>query len=63
VVTLISGQVEWPTSSGSHSFEFHSCEKFQRMVYFGGWCRIVISSGNGPDSHSLEQTHSLQVAL
>jgi hypothetical protein len=33
------------------------------MVYFGGWCKTVISLGNGPDSHSLGQTHSLQVAL
>jgi hypothetical protein len=33
------------------------------MVCFGGWCRTVISFGNGPDSHSLGQIHSLQVAL
>jgi hypothetical protein len=33
------------------------------MVCFGGWCRTVISLGNGPDSHSLGQIHSLQVAL
>jgi hypothetical protein len=33
------------------------------MVRFGGWCRIVISLGNGPDNHSLGQIHSLQVAL
>jgi hypothetical protein len=33
------------------------------MVRFGGWCRTVISLGNGPDSHSLGQIHSLQVAL
>jgi hypothetical protein len=62
-VTLSSGQEEWYASSGSHSFEVHSCEQFQRMVRFGGWCRIVISLGNGSDSHSLGQTHSLQVAL
>jgi hypothetical protein len=61
--TLSSGQVEWPASLGNHSFEFNSCEQFRRMVCFGGWCRIVISIGNGPDSHSLGQTHSLKVAL
>jgi hypothetical protein len=33
------------------------------MVCFGGWCRIVISFGNGPDSHSLGWIHSLQAAL
>jgi hypothetical protein len=33
------------------------------MVYFGGWCRTVISFGNGLDSHSLGQIHSLQDAL
>jgi hypothetical protein len=33
------------------------------MVRFGGWCRTVISFGNGLDSHSLGQIHSLQVAL
>jgi hypothetical protein len=33
------------------------------MVRFGGWCRTVISLGNGLDSHSLGQIHSLQVAL
>jgi hypothetical protein len=33
------------------------------MVRFGGWCRTVISLENGPDSHSLGQIHSLQVAL
>jgi hypothetical protein len=32
-------------------------------VCFGGWCRTVISLGNGPDSHSLGHIHSLQVAL
>jgi hypothetical protein len=62
-ITLSSGQEEWSASSGSHSFKVHSCEQFQRMVRFGGWCRTVISLGNGPDSHSLGQTHSLQVAL
>ena len=62
-VTLSSGQVEWSASSGSHSFEVHSCEQFRRMVRFGNWCRTTISLGNGPDRHSLEQTHSLEVAL
>jgi hypothetical protein len=33
------------------------------MVRFGGWCRTVISFGNGPDSHSLGRIHSLQAAL
>jgi hypothetical protein len=56
-------QEDWLASPGSHSFEAHSCEQFQRMVHFGGWCRIAISLGNGLDSHSLGQTHSLQVAL
>jgi hypothetical protein len=56
-------QEDWPTSSDSHSFEAHSCEQFRRMVCFGGWCRTVTSLGNGPDSHSLAQIHSLQVAL
>jgi hypothetical protein len=41
--TLISGQVEWSASSGSHSFEVHNCEQFRRMVCFEGWCKIVIS--------------------
>jgi hypothetical protein len=31
-VTLSSGQVEWPASLGSHSFEVHSCEQFRRIV-------------------------------
>jgi hypothetical protein len=52
-VTLSSGQEDWPASPDSHSFEAHSCEQFRRMIRFGGWCRIVISLGNGPDSHSL----------
>jgi hypothetical protein len=56
-------QEDRSTSSGSHSFEAHSCEKFRRMVRFGGWCKTVISFGNGPDSHSLGQIHYLQVAL
>jgi hypothetical protein len=43
VVTLSSGQVEWSALSGSHSFKVYSCEKFQIMVWFGGWCRTVIS--------------------
>jgi hypothetical protein len=58
-VTLSSGQVEWSTLPGNHSFEVHSCEKFRRMVHFGGWCKTIISIGNGLDSHSLGQTHSL----
>jgi hypothetical protein len=62
-VTLNSGQEDWSTSPDSHSFEAHSCEHFRRMVCFGGWCRTVISLGNGLDSHSLGQIHSLQVAL
>jgi hypothetical protein len=62
-VTLSSGQVEWYASSGNHSFKVHSCEQFQRMVCLGGWRRTVISIGNGPDSLSLRQTYSLQVAL
>jgi hypothetical protein len=33
------------------------------MVCFGGWCRTVISLGNGLDSHSLGKIHSLQVSL
>jgi hypothetical protein len=56
-------QEDCSASPNTHSFEAHSCEQFQRMVHFGGWCRIVISFGNGPDSHSLGQIHSLQVAL
>jgi hypothetical protein len=40
---MSSGQVEWSASSGSHSFEVHSCEQFRRMVHFGGWYRTVIS--------------------
>jgi hypothetical protein len=62
-VTFISGQEDWSPSSDSHSFEAHSCEQFRRMVRFGDWCRTVISLGNGLDSHSLGQIHSLQVAL
>jgi hypothetical protein len=42
-LTLSSGQVEWFASSGSHSFEVHSCEQFRRMACFGGWCKTVIS--------------------
>jgi hypothetical protein len=42
-ITLSSGQVEWSASSGSHSFEVHSCEQFRRMVCFGGWCKTIIS--------------------
>jgi hypothetical protein len=52
-------QEDWSTSSGSHSFEAHSCEQFRRMVRFGGWCRMVISFGNGLDSYSLGKIHSL----
>jgi hypothetical protein len=33
------------------------------MVCFEGWCRTIISFGNGQDNHSLGQIHSLQVAL
>jgi hypothetical protein len=62
-ITLSSGQEDWFASPDNHSFEAHSCEQFRRMVHFGGWCRTVISLGNGPDSHSLGQIHSLQVAL
>jgi hypothetical protein len=29
------------------------------MVHFGGWCKTVISLGNGSDSHSLGKIHSL----
>jgi hypothetical protein len=59
-VTLSSGQVEWSASPGNHSFEVHSCEQFRRMVRFGGWCKTIISIGNGTDSHSLGKTHSLR---
>jgi hypothetical protein len=62
-VTLSSGQEDWSASPDNHSFEDHSCEQFQRMVRFGGWCKIVISFGNGLDSHSVGRIHSLQVAL
>jgi hypothetical protein len=62
-VTLSSGQEDWSASPDSHSFEAHSCEQFRRMGRFGGWCRTVISLGNGPDNHSLGKIHSLQVAL
>ena len=53
-VTLSSSQVEWSALSSSHSFEVHSCEQFQRIIYFGGWCRTNIPWG---------KTHSLQVTL
>jgi hypothetical protein len=33
------------------------------MVCFGGWCRTIISLGNGSDNHSLGKIHSLQVDL
>jgi hypothetical protein len=62
-ITFISGQEEWSASPDSCSFEAHSCEQFRRMVHFGGWCRTIISLGNGLDSHSLGQIHSLKVAL
>jgi hypothetical protein len=62
-ITLSSGQEEWFASPDSHSFEAQSCEQFQRMVHFGDWCRIVISFGNGLDSHSLGKIHSLYTAL
>jgi hypothetical protein len=42
-VTLSSGQVEWFSSLGIHSFKVHICEHFRRMVHFGGWCRTIIS--------------------
>jgi hypothetical protein len=63
VVTLSSGQVEWSALSDNHSFKVHSCEKFRRMVRFGGWYRIVISKGNGQDNHSLGHNHSLKATL
>jgi hypothetical protein len=47
MVTLSSGQEEWCASLDSYSFEAHSCEQFQRMVCFGGWCRIVVYLGDG----------------
>jgi hypothetical protein len=50
---LMVSQEVWSASQDNHSFEAHSCEHFQRMVHFGGWCRTIISLGNGPDSHSL----------
>jgi hypothetical protein len=62
-VTLSSGQVKWSALLGSHSFKVHSCEQFQRMVHFGGWCKTIISIGNGLDNHSLGKIHSLQVSL
>jgi hypothetical protein len=62
-VTLSSGQVEWSTSSGSHSFEVHSCEQFRRMVILEVGAGQSFPLGNGLDSHSLGKTHSLQVAL
>jgi hypothetical protein len=62
-ITLSTGQEDWSTSLDSHYFEAHSCEQFRRMVRFGGWCRTVISLGNGSDNHSLGKIHSLQVAL
>jgi hypothetical protein len=62
-VTLSSGQEDGSASSDSHSFKSHGCEQFRRMVHFGGWCRTVISLGNGTDSHSLGKIHSLRAAL
>jgi hypothetical protein len=62
-ITLSSGQEDWFASPDSHSFEAHSCEQFRRIVRFAGWCRTIISLGNGLDNHSLGQIHSLQVAL
>jgi hypothetical protein len=62
-LSLMVTQEEWPTSLDNHSFEAHSCEQFRRMVHFGGWCRTIISLGNGPASHSLANIHSLQVEL
>jgi hypothetical protein len=52
-------QEDWPASSDS---DFPLWLTWG-MVCFGGWCRIVISLGNGSDSHSLGKIHSLQVAL
>jgi hypothetical protein len=60
---LMVNQEDYSASSDSHSFKVHSCEQFQRMVRFGGWCRTVISLGNGSDNHYVGQIHSLQVAL
>jgi hypothetical protein len=56
-------QEDWPTSLDNHSFKSHNCEQFRRMVRFGGWCRTVISLGNGPDIDSLGKIHSLQFSL
>jgi hypothetical protein len=56
-------QEDWLALLDSHSFEAHRCEKFRRMVHFGGWCRTIISLGNGSDSHSLGKIHSLQVSF
>jgi hypothetical protein len=54
-ITLSSGQEDWSASPDSHSFEAHSCEQFLRMVHFEGWCKTIISLGNGPDSHFLRK--------
>jgi hypothetical protein len=44
-------QEDWPTSSDN---DFPLWLTWG-MVCFGGWCRTVISFGNGLDSHSLGQ--------
>jgi hypothetical protein len=62
-ITLSSGQEDWSASPYNHSFKAHSCEQFHIMVHFRGWCRTIISIGNGSDNHSLGKIHSLQVAL
>jgi hypothetical protein len=56
-------QEDWLASPNNHSFEAHSCVPFRRMVFFGGWCRTIISLGNNPDIHSLGQIIYLEVAL
>jgi hypothetical protein len=56
-------QEDLSASLNSHSFEDDNCEKIRRMVCFGGWCRTVISFGDGVDNHSLGQIHSLHVSL
>jgi hypothetical protein len=43
--------------------KFIVVSSFEEWSDVGGWCRTVISIGNGPDNHSLGKTHSLQVSL
>jgi hypothetical protein len=62
-VTLRSGQAEWSASRAVILSKFTVVSSFEEWSDIGGWCRTVISIGNGPDSHSLGKTHSLQVAL